>query len=511
MLANDRVDFDLYPGEVHGLVGENGAGKTTLMNLLAGFLRADAGELSLRGERQPSWDARRARAARIGMVHQQLQLVDGLTVLENLLLAARAGGFWLDVAGARRRFAALVAPFRFTLDFDRLAGELGGPERQWLALARLLVGEAELLILDEPTAFIGPRETERLLAFLRRQAGEGRAVAFISHKLPEVLAVADRITVLRRGRVVGRCLRGEADERDLAQLMVGEQPTVPERRAGPQVGRPLGRGAPLLSLGNVTLPNGRLREVSLGVWPGEVVGIGGVAGNGMQELAELLVGVGPAFSGEVVLGGRPCRGRVRPEARRGLLAHIPGEAARRGLVRSMRVEENCLLGHQRRPDVSWHGWIRAGARRALAQTVLQEAVVAVEPREPVTHLSGGMQQRLVVARALTEPHRLLLAEQPSAGLDVRASAAVGEALRREAEAGSGVLLITYDVDELLATSDRLGVLYDGRLFGPYPRAEVSRELLADLMAGLRQAQPDRPPGGGHPESKGGVGGGHASR
>lgn len=485
VLANDAVDFDLYPGEVHGLIGENGAGKTTLMKVLAGLLRPDAGFVLLRGEPQPRWDAERARAAGVGMVHQHLRLIDGLTVLENLLVAARPrGSGGLGAAEVRRRLASMAERFGLDLDPGERVGALDGPRRQWVAVARLLVTEARILILDEPTAFIGPRETERLLGFLRQEASQGRAVAFISHKLPEVLAVADRVTVLRRGRVVGRFLRREVTERHLARLMVGERAAAqaePESAPGPEAAGP---GEPVLALRGVSLPHGRLRGVNLEVRAGEVVGVGGVAGNGQQELVELLLGLGPEFAGEVRLLGRGCRGRLPVRAVARALAHIPGEVARDGVVATMTVAENCLLGHQRRRELARRGWLRRGAVRRLTREVLAEAGLEVAPTSAVGTLSGGMKQRLVVARALAAPQPLLLAEQPTAGLDLAAAARVHRALRREARRGRAVLLISYDVDELLALSDRVGVLYDGRLLGPYSRAEVSAGRLADLMAGV---------------------------
>ncbi len=484
VLANDRVDFDLYPGEVHALIGENGAGKTTLMKVLAGFLSADAGRVFLRGQVQRRWDPARARRGGVGMVHQHLRLIHNLTVLENLLLATRGPGLWLDVRAARGRLVALAERFGFSLNFDDRVGGLDGPRRQWVAIARLLAADAHILILDEPTAFIGPRETDRLLAFLRHQAGQGQAVAFISHKLPEVLAVADRITVLRRGRVVGSFLREEAAERDLARLMVGERPDIGDAQAEAGDARPPGEDAPLLTLRGVALPGGRLQDVNVTVRAGEVLGIGGVAGNGQQELADLLLGLGPNYAGEITLIGHRCRGRLPRGLLRQVMAHIPGEVVNRGLVGTMTVEENCLLGHHRRPPVARMGCLSGSALRSLAEGVLSAARLTVPLKGPIGSLSGGMQQRLAVARALAKSHRILLAEQPTAGLDVAAAAWVRAAVRQEAAKGRAVLLISYDLDELLAVSDRVAVLYDGRLLGPYPRTELSPARLADLMSGV---------------------------
>ncbi len=495
VLANDGVGFDLRAGQVHALVGENGAGKTTLMRILAGFLRPDSGRIIFQGEAQPDWDSSRARRAGIGMVHQHLMLIDALTVLENVLLAAGEGGF--DPGTARRRLTGLASDFHLALDPDELVGELDGPRRQWVAIARAFTARARVLVLDEPTAFIGPRETERLLLFIRRQADQGRAVAFISHKLPEVTAVADRITVLRRGRVVGDFARGQASEAEIARLMVGDGPAdrtepVPLCRRPAPGGRsvPTGtepgasRAQVVLELDGVSLPHGRLRKATFSVLAGEVLGVAGVAGNGQQELVELLLGLGPRFDGEVVLVGRRYRGRLERARRREVMAQVPGQVRRRGLVPAMTVQESCLLGHQRRGGLSRAGWLPRLRVRELARRVTSEAGLAVALDAPTSTLSGGMGQRLVVARALAKPHQLLLAEQPTAGLDVGAARWVRRALRREVEEGRGVVLISYDVDELLAVSDRVAVLYDGRVVGPFPRDELSRERLADLMAGV---------------------------
>jgi len=486
-VANDRVDLTLAPASIHALVGENGAGKSTLMRVLYGLLRPDAGRILVDG--QPVVIRSPAEALRlgIGMIHQHFMLVPPMTVLENIALglpgyrALRA----LPRATLAGRMAKLFAEYGFELDPATKVEALGVGERQRVEIARLLFHGARVLICDEPTAVLAPPEVETLFRILRRFREEGRTVVFITHKLPEVIEIADRVTVLRRGRVVGEAERGAFDRPRLVRWIVGEEPVreaAPAAEAGPASAeevvleaRGLGvRGAP-----------GReaLSGVDLALRRGEIFGVAGVQGNGQRELAEAIAGRRAFDTGEILIQGvRVPAGAPMPEGLRP--AMIPEDRTSEGLIPQLTLWENLLLGHRREPERTRHGWYAHHAARAWARPLLER--FRVQPPEPdfvPEALSGGNQQKLLCARELSRAAGLLVACQPTRGIDLASTAFLHDRLRAWRAQGGSVLLLSADLDEILALADRIAVLYRGRLSTPVPRAEAAVETLGRAMVG----------------------------
>jgi general nucleoside transport system ATP-binding protein len=473
------ASFDARLGEVHALLGENGAGKTTLMNILAGLYQPDEGSIWLDGQHRQWRSPSQAIAAGIGMVHQHFKLVTPFTVYENLLLGVR-GPLWLDRRHEAGRVRALTQ--RYPLAVDPLAPvwQLSMGERQRVELLRLLWRGARVLILDEPTSVLTPQESQILFDVLRSLAGSGHTVIFISHKLEEVRRAADRITVMRAGRAVAVLPAREASAEDLAALMVGRE-VVPPRAS------PAAPGAQMLVLDRLAVPGDRralaVRDVTLTVRAGEIVGIAGVAGNGQRELAEALAGLRPIASGSLTVGGRPVgRAGVRQRIEAGL-ALIPEDRLHTGLVGEMTAADNLILKSYRQAPLSRRGVLNHRAIRHRAQGALRRFALAVPPHAPVRQLSGGTMQRLLLARELDEGPRVIVAMSPARGLDVGATAAVHGALLEARERGVATLLISEDLDELMALADRLAVMHDGRISAVLERQEFDRPRIGLLMAG----------------------------
>jgi simple sugar transport system ATP-binding protein len=464
--ANHHVTLGVAPGSIHAIVGENGAGKTTLMRILYGLDQPDEGTVVVDGE--PVRLAGPADAARrgIGMVHQELKLVPELTMLENLVLGReprRRGR--IDWAAARERARALAGDAGVALEWDLPTERASVAARQRLEILRLLHREADVLILDEPTAVLAPAQVGELLDVLRGLRAGGRTILFISHKLREVLDLADTITVLRAGRVAGTLPAAEADPARLVSLMVGED--VPDVQIA---ARPAGGGRPLLRVRDLRAPDDRgrerLRGASLDVHAGEVVGVAGVAGNGQDELVEAVVGLRPVDGGEVSLDGRDVT-RLPVEARRRAgLAYVPADRRRDGLSLASSVTDNAVATLRHEPDLQRWGWFRPGARRRRAAEIVERHAVRCGGLDvPAASLSGGNQQKLVLGRELAGGPRVLVASQPTRGVDVKGAADIRAELLALRERGGGVLLVSEELDELAALSDRVVVLAGGRVVG----------------------------------------------
>jgi simple sugar transport system ATP-binding protein len=465
VVANDAVTLSIAPGTVHAIVGENGAGKTTLMRILYGLDRPDAGTVVV--DDAPVRLAGPADATRrgIGMVHQELKLVEELTLLENLVLGhepLRRGR--VDWARARRDAARLAGETGVDLDWDEPAGRASVAARQRLEILRLLYREADVLILDEPTAVLAPPQVAELLGLLRGLRASGRTIVFISHKLREVLDVADTVTALRGGRVTGTVEAARADPATLVRMMVGE--SVPDVRARSR----RATGAPLVALRHVSLRDGqgreRLRDVSLAVHAGEIVGVAGVAGNGQDELVECVVGLARTSAGTILIDGADVTRASVAERRRRGLAYIPADRRRDGLCVTSSLVDNVLAGSHRAPELAAHGWLRRGAlERRAARVVERYGVRCPGVGVPAGSLSGGNQQRLILGRELDREPRVLVASQPTRGVDVRGAADIRAQLLGVRERGGGVLLVSEELDELVALSDRVVVLSRGAVTG----------------------------------------------
>ncbi len=486
VVANDGVDFEAAVGEVHALLGENGAGKSTLSNILTGLYRPDEGEILLYGRRVEFQSPRDALDAGIGMVHQHFRLVEPFTVAENVILGDHRGegrSFRLRRRAIERRVGEISRRYGLHVDPRARIWQLSVGEQQRVEILKALYREARILILDEPTAVLTPQEAEALFATLREMAAEGRTVIFISHKLHEVKAVADRVTVLRGGRSIATVQGAEATPRSLAALMVGREVAGPER-----VESARSVGDIVLELEDVWVTGDRGADavcgVSLAVRTGEIVAIAGVAGNGQRELAEAVAGIRPPARGSVRVLGRAIRAGDPRSAIRAGVGYVPEDRLGTGLAPSLSIASNLALKAYREPHVSRGPLLRLRAIRDRAlELIARYRIAAPGPNAQARQLSGGNLQKVVLAREFSGRPRLLVAAAPTRGLDVGAIETVHAYLRDAAANGVGVLLISEDLDEILALADRVAVLYEGRLLGEFAAAEADLEEIGLAMAG----------------------------
>jgi general nucleoside transport system ATP-binding protein len=488
VVANDGVDFQAAEGEVHALLGENGAGKSTLSNILTGLYQPDAGEILLYGEPVHFPAPRAALEAGICMVHQHFRLVAPFTVAENVILGDHRGEgrkFTVHPRRIERRVAELGLRYRIQVDPRARIWQLSLGEQQRVEILKALYREARILILDEPTAVLTPQEAESLFETLRVMASEGRTVVFISHKLHEVMAVSDRVTVLRGGKTVATVETKDTTPRALAALMVGREVSMLERQE-----RRGEIGAPVLELDNVSATGDRggdaLRDVTLAVRAGEIVAIAGVAGNGQRELAETATGMRAPTRGTIRAGGRALRGGDAREAIRAGIAHVPEDRLHTGVAPSLSVASNVVLKSYRSPAAAVGPLLRLGAIRNFASGLIHRYDVrGAVPETPARQLSGGNLQKVVLAREFTGEPKALVAASPTRGLDVSAIETVHRYLRDAAADGVGILLISEDLDEILALADRILVLYEGQIVGERDAGTATVEELGLLMAGGR--------------------------
>lgn len=484
LVANSSVDFDVAAGEVHALLGENGAGKSTLMSLLAGFYRPDSGEIRLLGNPQAFTSPRDAMRAGVGMVHQHFKLVPTFTVTENIMLGMGRGR--VDWRAMEAKVAELSRTYGLQVDPSAYVWQLSIGEQQRVEILKVLLRGARVLVLDEPTAVLTPQEAEALFSTCREMARLGHGVVLITHKMREVLAVADRITVLRQGRNAGTVIPSSVDERALATLMVGRDvPLVLEKE-------PVTPGPVLLNVQDLSAPGDRgrpaLSGVSFTLAAGEILGVAGVSGNGQRELTEVLAGLQRASSGRVSLHGEDVtRWSPRQRSQAGL-AFVPEDRLGMGLVPGLDMADNVILRDYDRAPVG-RGW-RVDRRQALARA--RELVSRFDVRggavdRKVGVLSGGNAQKLLLARELHGNPRVVLAVHPVRGLDVAATRAVHRLLLDARQDGKAILLVSEDLDELLELSDRILVLYEGRVMGIVPAEPGRRTEIGWMMAGRSAA------------------------
>ncbi|WP_433275796.1 ABC transporter ATP-binding protein [Pseudonocardia xinjiangensis] len=484
VVANDDIHLAVRRGEVHALCGENGAGKSTLMKILYGMQQPDEGTISVDGHvvrfRSPS-DAIRAG---IGMVHQHFMLADNLTVAENILLGAEA---MLGIGGAaRRRIAELAATVGLEVDPRALVERLGVADRQRVEIIKVLYRGARTVILDEPTAVLVPQEVDELFDTLRTMRADGFTFLFISHKLDEVRAIADSITVIRRGMSVGTADPASVTSRQLAEMMVGSELPSPETRDSTVTDREVLR-VEGLELHAESGARPLLAGIDLVVHAGEVLGIAGVEGNGQTELVETIMGIRRASAGTVVLAGTDLSHASTLERREAGIGYVPEDRTRHGILASQPLWANRMLGYQSRPPVSRGGLLglldRAAARRDTERIVAEFDVRTPSVDVPAAALSGGNQQKLVVGRELSGDPVLLIASHPTRGVDVGAQAGIWEELRKARARGLAVLLISADLDELIGLSDTIKVMLRGALVADADPATVTPEDLGAAMTG----------------------------
>lgn len=484
VLAVADVSLKVDAGEVVALIGENGTGKSTLMNLLFGTHAPDAGEILVDGRRVTIRSPQDAIRAGLGMLHQHFALVPSFTVAQNVLLGREPSiaGLYDDRA-AIARVQELIDETGLNLDPRQRVGDLPVGAQQRVEIVKALAADARLLILDEPTGVLTPREADELVGMTRRLAATGRSVVFISHKLPEVQAVADRIIVMRRGRVVGDIRKGEATDAELARLMVGRDVLLRARRAEQAPGHVTLAVERLVAAPGSEGSTG-LRDVSLRMHAGEIVGIAGVSGNGQDELVEAIAGLRAVEAGEVRMGSERITGRRPSQIRAAGLAHIAADRMKVGLNLDGTLEENAVATRYRQRPYSRAGILRRRAIRSFAEKIIADFEVrGGAPSRIVRSLSGGNLQKVVIGRELAGDPRVVLANQPTRGLDVGSIEFVHAALTSARGGGAGVLLVSAELDEVLALSDRIAVMYGGTLLGPFPREEVDRDRLGRIMAG----------------------------
>jgi simple sugar transport system ATP-binding protein len=488
VLANDHIDFDLRRGEVHALLGENGAGKSTLMSILYGLYTADEGEIRMNGRPVTIGSPRDAIELGIGMVHQHFMLIPVMTVTENIVLAQepKHAGVLLDKDAARQRVRELSKSFGLAVDPDARIEKITVGQQQRVEILKALYRGAEILILDEPTAVLTPQEAGELFEIIEQLKAQGKSIVFITHKLNEVLEVADRISVLRRGKLVETIPREGATEAGLARSMVGREVLL---RVDKRPGHP---GDVLLHVEDLVVRDDRgldaVRDVSFDVRAGEIVGIAGVDGNGQSELIDAIAGLRNVASGRIVVGDEDL---TRASARQALdagVGHIPEDRHRRGLVLDFNLAENLALHDYGKEPFSHLGWVNPRSWFRWARGLLREFDVrGGGPATRGASLSGGNQQKVVLAREISRDPSVLIAAQPTRGLDVGAIEFVHRRLVEQRDAGKAVLLVSLELEEVLSLSDRILVLYEGEMVAEFP-PDVSEEEIGMAMVGGRQRE-----------------------
>jgi simple sugar transport system ATP-binding protein len=489
VVANDHIDLTVEPGEIHALLGENGAGKSTLMNVLYGLLQPDEGEIIIDGRPVECQGPRDAIAAGIGMVHQHFMLVPVFTVAENVMLGAEhtfggpVGG--LDRRRARAQVVEVSARYGLAMDPDAVVEDLPVGVQQRVEIVKALIREVDLLILDEPTAVLTPQETEELLAVMRTLQESGKSIVFITHKLKEVKAIADRITVIRNGRTVATT-DPDTSEEELAALMVGRSVILEVDK------QPKQPGPPVLEVAGLAVDDDRghraVDGVDLTVRAGEVLGIAGVQGNGQTELVEAIMGLLPIVAGTVTLQGTPLAGKRTKQILRMHVGYVPEDRSVDGLIQEFTVAENLVLNmYDTAPFGTRLVLNRDEITRSAAERIGRFDVRTPSPHAPVATLSGGNQQKVIVAREFTRPLTLFVAAQPTRGLDVGSIEFIHKQIIHERDRGGAVLLVSSELDEVLALADRVAVMYRGRILAEVP-PDTPREEVGLLMAGVTEQQ-----------------------
>ncbi|MEM4006981.1 MAG: ABC transporter ATP-binding protein [Nitrososphaerota archaeon] len=483
VVALDHVDFEVRAGEVHAILGENGAGKTTLMNILFGVLQPDEGEIYVYGKRVKFRSPLDAMNLGIGMVHQIRKLIPAHTVLENIILGHPKTGTIINMKKAREEVKALCERYGFKIDLDARVWQLSAGEQQLVEILRALYRGAKILILDEPTSVLTPLEIDSFLNSMKSMAKEGVAtIPFVTHKLPEVFAISDRITVLRRGKVVKRLETREATMKALAEYMVGREVLFTLEKPKVKIGEEI------LRVENVSALNDKgvlaLKGVSFSIREGEIFGIAGVAGNGQQELAEVIAGLRKPIGGRIFFKGRDITNTSVLERMKMGIGYIPPERLGVGVIGNFSLVDNILMGIYFDPEFSNKGFLNYKKIRDYAKKYISEfEVVAPSIDTKAAHLSGGNLQRLILARVIPRTSKLLIANSPTVGLDIAATEAVRSRILACKEKGMGVLLISEDLDEVLQLSDRVAPIYEGRFVKILSAEEAKKEVVGAMMAG----------------------------
>jgi simple sugar transport system ATP-binding protein len=483
VLANDKVCLDVKAGEVHALLGENGAGKSTLMRQLYGLYQPDAGEIRIDGQVLTFHSPADAIRAGIGMIHQHFMLVPSLTVAANVALGLRSSREpVLDLDRVSKRIRELAEVYGLKVDPAAYVWQLAVGEQQRVEIIKALYRGANFIILDEPTAVLTPQEVNDLFVTLRRMVSEGHGLVFISHKLHEVMAISDRVTVLRDGRMVGTRAIGDVSRNDLVKMMVGREvkPLVPQPRAA---------GPVRLKVANLHAMGDRgseaLRGVELEIHAGEIVGLAGVSGNGQRELAQCLAGLRKIETGTLSLDGQDLTNAPLRQRMAAGQAYIPEERMRDGAIRDFSVQENLFLHEHASPDYTQGIFMNFAKMAAHARSLVKEYSVKTPQLDtPIKTLSGGNIQKLIMARELSRRPTVIIAAQPTRGVDIGATEYIHQRLLEQRDAGAAILLISEDLDEVRTLSDRIAVMYEGRIIGIVERNQATVEQIGLMMAGI---------------------------
>jgi len=485
LLANDAIDLAIRQGEIHALLGENGAGKTTLMNVLTGLYRADSGRILVDGREVHIRSPKDSINLGIGMVHQHFRLVDTLSVAENIVMGWHGQGWIIRRSRLNKELAQIARRYDFPIQPRKLVRDISAGGKQCVEIVKMLYRRVNILVLDEPTSVLTPQETGKLFENLRRMKAEGKTVIFISHKLNEIMAIADRVTVLRGGKLITTLPTSETNPHKLAGLMIGREMQTIEKRAVDE-GK-LQRT--ILAVQELSTPSSEvsvgLKDISLSIDAGEVLGIAGVSGNGQSELCEVLSGLRPVVRGKILLEGRRLRAGHPREFISAGVSHIPEDRIGKGTIGNFSCIENVILKSYRKPPIRRAFALDSrAAARAAVQMLKEYDVRMSSPQDPVKLLSGGNIQKLILAREISCSPKLLIAMHPTYGLDVSAVEMVHAYLLKEQERGSAILLISEDLDEILELSDSISVMYHGSLTPKRHRNEWTIEEIGYQMMGI---------------------------
>lgn len=492
VLANDRVDFDLKRGEIHALLGENGAGKTTLMKIAFGLYQAEAGAIFLHGKKVVIDTPHTALGLGLGMVHQHPMLINPFTTIENIILGMESSREpFLNLEESERKVLEVAEKYNLHIDPRARVYQLSMGERQQVDILKVLYRNAKILILDEPTSVLTAVEVKGLLEMLKRMAQQhGVSIVFITHRLPKVMAISDRVTILRKGRVVGNLLTKETNERELARKMVGREVIFDIPKEVTEKGDIVLEAHDIRARNDKGLP--AVKGVSLSVREGEIVGIAGVAGNGQREMVEVITSLRRADEGRVVVAGKNLTNVTPRLVMNNGLAYIPGDRIRRGSLSDFSIEENLLLGYQNSPPFAFRWFLPLAVNWFLNRIeILKHARALISrfgikttgPEVPARTLSGGNLQKLVIAREISRAPKIMICEEPTRGLDVGATEYVRRRMLEEVKKGMGILLVSSDLEEVMTLSDRIAVFYEGKIAGLLERDEADNEVVGQLMTG----------------------------
>lgn len=484
--ANDDINLTLHQGEILALLGENGAGKSTLMRILSGLLEPTSGEIFVKGKKEKIDSPTKAKELGIGMVHQHFMLMESFTVLENIILGHEpTNGIVLDIKKAREQILNLSEKYGLAIDPDAQISNITVAQQQRVEILKVLYRGADILIFDEPTAVLTPQEITEFIQIIKNLAKEGKSIILITHKLSEIKAVADQVTIIRRGRDVGTFEVANVDDNRLAELMVGHHVNMKLSKKCVKLGREI------LKVENLKVKNSRgalaVKKLSLNIHGGEILGLAGIDGNGQDELVEAITGLRHVNSGKVIINGQNMTNKKVRQITEAGVAHIPVDRQKYGLILNLPLAENLVLQTYYKQPYSKHGIINHQAIYEHAEELIKKYDIRTTSAElPANDLSGGNQQKAIIARELDRNSDLIIAFQPTRGLDVGAIEYIHKQLLAERDAGKAVLLVSYELDEIMQLSDRIAVLHDGKISGEVKPEDTNDTELGLLMTGIKK-------------------------